>query len=376
MISNKVKYIYIACPWAPMGGGMFKIADYLVQHEDVQSRVPTLLPLDSRGGKGIAYSFLVLLFAIFKLIFGRLGGRLVGLHINVAERLSVFRKGILLLVARLLGMPVVLHLHAAQLPAFYNRLPAIGRFLIRAMFNSASVCIVLGERAKAFVTQELGVPESKVRILVNGVPVLESKGVRDVSDNRVKLLFLGNLMERKGVSDLLKAFASERLSGRKDWVARFAGGGDVEGYKKLADSLGLGERAQFLGWADQSKAATLMMDSDVLVLPSYDEGLPLVILEAFARSVAVVCTPVGEIPDFLTNGKDALFVKPGSIDEIADALGRLIEDAQLRGLLARNGKALYDEKFSFDRFVSCMYEIYGEFIPEAELNKPLLSRAE
>ena len=72
-----------------------------------------------------------------------------------------------------------------------------------------------------------------------------------------------------------------------------------------------------------------MAAADVLVLPSYDEGLPLVILEALAIAVAVVCTPVGEIPTALSNGVNAHFVKPGDVAGIAAGLHRTLQRRRL-----------------------------------------------
>ena len=78
------KYIYIACPWAPMGGGMFKIADYLVQSQYIDDRYPELRALDSRGSGLALLSFFVILKALFFIFIGRISGRLVGVHVNVA----------------------------------------------------------------------------------------------------------------------------------------------------------------------------------------------------------------------------------------------------------------------------------------------------
>ena len=99
--SNHKKYIYIACPWAPMGGGMFKIADYMVQSQYVDEKYPQLLPLDSRGGGAAFISFFVVLKALFFILKGKLTGQLVGVHVNVAERLSFFRKGLIILFSKL-----------------------------------------------------------------------------------------------------------------------------------------------------------------------------------------------------------------------------------------------------------------------------------
>lgn len=360
-------FIYIACPWTPKGGGMFKVADYLIQS---QAEPPPpgharLVPLDTRGGGSAAHSLWVLLTALGKLVAGRWNGRLAGVHVNMAERLSLFRKGAVVAGARLLGIPVILHLHAAQLHHFYRKLPAPLQALTRGIFALASHCIVLGDSARAFVADELRVPPHKISVVINGVPAPRVARRTPRAEAPQRVLFLGNLSERKGVSDLLHALATPGLGERLQ--VSFAGGGDIASYRALAERLGLaiteardrtgagdggngGGFVRFEGWADQAKAGALLAAADVLVLPSYDEGLPLVILEALANGVAVLCTPVGEIPSVLSDRVDAVFVPPGDVPAIAAALHRLLNDEVLRQRLERNGRALYEAQFSMQRF--------------------------
>jgi hypothetical protein len=103
---------------------MYKVADYLIQAQAVDTPLDAaqLRFLDTRGGAGPAYSLWVLMTALVKLLQGRASGRLAGVHVNMAERLSLLRKGAVIVVSRALGVPVVLHLHA-QLHQFYAALP-------------------------------------------------------------------------------------------------------------------------------------------------------------------------------------------------------------------------------------------------------------
>ena len=115
------RYIFMACPWTGKGGGMFRVAEYLLQAQksEMSPDAAELRALDTRGGRGAVYSLWVLAKALVKIVRGRASGQLVGLHVNMAERLSLFRKGAVIVLSRALGIPVVLHLHAAQLHHFY-----------------------------------------------------------------------------------------------------------------------------------------------------------------------------------------------------------------------------------------------------------------
>jgi glycosyltransferase involved in cell wall biosynthesis len=330
---------------------MFKVADYLIQ---AQSPVTSpgyaqLRPLDTRGGGSPVYSIWLLASALAKLLRGRLSGRLVGVHVNMAERLSLFRKGVVIVVASALGLPVILHLHAAQLHHFYKSLPRPLQAMTRWVFSLPRTCIVLGATASQFVIHELGVPPERVVTVLNGVPeptvARRSAGASGVQS----ILFLGNLSERKGVSDLLRALAQAGFAGQRV-IVHIAGGGDVEGYRRQAASLGLEQLVRFEGWVNQPQVAQLLAETDLLVLPSYDEGLPLVILEAMANGVAVVCTPVGEIPSVLTDGLTARFVVPGDIVSIAAGLQSVLSDPALRETLEANGRRMFQRQFSLRKF--------------------------
>ena len=370
-------YIYIAGPWAPMGGGMFRVADYLIQ---AQHAYPTgtavLRPLDTRGGGSWTVSLWVLAKALARIVQGRLSGNLVGVHVNVAERLSLFRKGAIVVLCRMLGIPVVLHLHAAKLPYFYQKMPRALQGLTRWIFSLPASCLVLGDQARRFVTRDLQVPASKVEIIINGVPE-PVYARRAAHENRARqVLFVGNLSERKGVSDFLSALAQPGLKNLSMQVI-LAGGGDVPFYQNATQQLGIDGFVNFKGWTDQQQVAQLMAQADVLVLPSYDEGLPLVILEALSNGVAVVCTPVGEIPSLLTDGVSACFVQAGDVPGIAEGLQKVLVDADYAAALERNGRALYEQRFSLMRFSASVALVHQRHFGKvtSPLNKTLSARS-
>ena len=353
------RYIFIASPWTAMGGGMFRVGEYLLQAQksEVPPEAAELRALETRGAAGALFSLWVLTTALLKIVRGRVSGQLVGVHVNMAERLSIVRKGAVIVLSRALGIPVVLHLHAAELHHSYPRLPGPLQAMTRWVFSLPASCVVLGTAAQRFVVDELRVPSSRVEIVFNGVPA-PTAARRMVKENAVRrLLFVGNLSERKGVTDLLKALSSP---GFEDLPLELvlAGDGDISGYQAKANALGLEKKVRFTGWVGQGEVAELMAQADVLVLPSYDEGLPLVILEALGNGVAVVCTPVGEIPSVLQHDVTACFVEPGDVNGLAAALQRLLRRPELIKTLEENGKALYEQKFSLSRFFFNIAQIH------------------
>lgn len=336
---------------------MGRVKDYILQAGNRDARHVRFVALVSRRQGHAIWSLWDGLTAILRIWWARLTGRLALVHVNVGDRGSLFRKGTILLAARLVGARVVLHLHAAELLQFYETLPAPVRFIVRLMFRVSDVCVVLGKPWQTWLIDRLGIDPGKIEILYNGVPGDFPDRKARAPGTPFRILFLGNLLERKGVHDLLHAFA--RIPAETpDWAARIAGGGDIERYAAMAAELGVTARVEFCGWVDKAGARELLINSDCLILPSYDEGLPLVILEALASGLPVVATPVGSIPEVLEEAKTILFVEPGNRDAIAAALARLIGDAALFETLSVEGRALYNRSFTLEAFTGHLFDIY------------------
>lgn len=363
--------VFLACPYGQVGGGMGSIMAYLASLGRDPSDRFDLKRLESRGGGHIALSPLFLAGAVGRIFLEAARGRLAVVHLNLAERGSVYRKAVLLAATRLVGGRVLLHLHAAQIVQFHDSMGATGRALLRWMFHSADQCVVLGEVWRHWVAETFGVKPSRISIIYNGVPATvapRSEAPRTGrADVPFRLLFVGNLLERKGVSDLLRAFAA--LPGPNVELT-MAGGGPVDTYRALAAELGVADRVRFTGWVSQDAARALMVESDALILPAYDEGLPLVILESLASRTPVICTPVGSIPEVLEDGHTALFVTPGDTASIGSAIRKLIDTPALGAALSDAGAALYERLFTMDAFARAVGNVYAALTPRDGKPRP------
>jgi glycosyltransferase involved in cell wall biosynthesis len=91
-----------------------------------------------------------------------------------------------------------------------------------------------------------------------------------------------------------------------------------------------------------------LREADILVRPSFSENLPMSVIEALAHGAAVVCIPVGALPEIIEHERTGLIVKPGDVEGLASALGRLIDDPELRRRLGENGRALHRTRLSIE----------------------------
>lgn len=350
--------IYVAAPDGEAGGGMGRVKDYILRCPRDEEGRYVLAPLITRDMRGAAYSLFLLFGAMGAIAAGALRGRVALLHVNMGDRGSVVRKGLLLLVGRLFGVKTMLHLHAVELDRLFAKAGPVGRWLIRRPFVHATTVVVLGERFRDWVVEQVGVDPRKVEILYNGV---DTGGQPDPSAasgaGPRTILFLGNMIERKGLSDLIAALA-EIPAAAPAWRAVVAGGGEAAPYRTQAEALGIGDRIAFAGWVDQAGVREHLAEATMLVLPSYDEGLPLVILEALAMAVPVICTPVGVIGEVLDDGSTALFVPVGDRAALAARMTTLLSDPELHDRLSEAGHDLFRRRFSLKAFQTALLDIY------------------
>jgi glycosyltransferase involved in cell wall biosynthesis len=354
--------VFLVSPYGQIGGGMGSIMDYLASMRHGAWDRFDLRRLESRGGGHVVFSLVFVALAVGRILLEGARGRLAVVHLNLAERGSVYRKAALLGTTKLAGGRVLLHLHAAQLVQSHATTGRFGKALLRWMFRSADQCVVLGDVWRRWVVDTFGVPPNRIGVIYNGVPATVSKPRTASRDGRFRLLFVGNLLERKGVNDLLHALASPGITAR-GVILTMAGGGPVDTYREIATRLGISDRVAFTGWVSQDDARSLMVNADALILPAYDEGLPLVILEALASRTPVICTPVGSIPEVLEDRRTALFVAPGSQAEIAAAILALADKPELGSELAEAGKLLYERLFTMEAFANSVESLYEILTP-------------
>jgi glycosyltransferase involved in cell wall biosynthesis len=280
------------------------------------------------------------------------------LHLNVAGRGSTLRKLVLAEAAARLQIPTIVHLHDYDYAQDLARRPAWLRRRISAMFRRAGQVIVLGQRDRATVERELGVPAERVTVLHNAVPDPGPPPARLHRKGPVQLVFLGHLDDRKGVPELLEALAEPAMRTR-DWRLVMAGGGEIARFAQQARTSGLAERVTFTGWLPHERVYVLCREADVFVLPSYAEGQAMSLLEAMAHGLAIVTTPVGAHLEAVEPEREALVVPPGDVAALATALARLIDNSAMRDALGTAARDKYCGNFNAVQYSKTLLKIYS-----------------
>lgn len=186
------------------------------------------------------------------------------------------------------------------------------------------------------------------------------------------VLFLGRLEARKGIYDLLDALAGVREA-VPDVRLVCAGDGDRTGVARYAERLGIGDAVRFTGWVGPSGKRALLETAAAFVLVSYDEALPMSLVEAMSAGVPAIVSPVGGIPEVVQDGVSGLFVAPGDRQGLERRLKRLLLDRPLAeriGAAARESARL---RFSPARSLARLEDIYASLgvVAPAQGGEPL-----
>jgi len=231
-----------------------------------------------------------------------------------------------------------LHIEHGTKQPYENAVVQAGVRFIDSTFGSwimkhAKVAVV-SEAARDF-SKSLGARECD--LVYNGVDTKFFNGKRK-KHSGIRIAFVGRLIQEKGVQDLLKA-----VKGLKAEVI-IVGKGP---YEKELKKLG----GKFVGEKNSAGVREVLASSDILVNPSYGEGLPTAVLEAGAMGLAVVATDVGGTSEIIKDGKNGYLVHPGNVSELRKKIQMLAKNAKLREKFGKALQKTVREKFDWGKIV-------------------------
>ena len=257
------------------------------------------------------------------------------LHINTSLNAKAFwRDLVYLAVAKLCGARVLCQVHGGLLDEF-----ARGPFaaLVRAGMRLADAVVVLSRAQQEAFRARL--PGHPVEVVPNGIdctPYTRCNRAASDAAAPLRLIYIGRLAPAKGLLETIEALRMARGRGVAARLVLVGSGPEEPRLRQYVRAAGLARDVAFVGPAYGEHKAQLLAQADVLVLASYSEGLPYALLEAMAAGCVPIATPVGAIPDVVSQGEHGLLVAPRDAEAVADAIAKLAGD---RAGLARMSTA-------------------------------------
>jgi glycosyltransferase involved in cell wall biosynthesis len=275
----------------------------------------------------------------------------------------------LAMVASLAGKPVVLHLHGGGYVDFFRRSGRLEVWLIRRFFSAASRVVVLGHQWRDFAESDLRVPATLLDVVPNGTPdVRDQVAAKDLlmpSASR-DVVFVGAVQQTKGIEELLAAWTvlCDDPDVGDDWRLVVAGTCADPRMRLALDSTAelVGRRLHVPGQLTSVERDRLLAGAALFVLPSWQEGMPLSLLEAMSAGRPVLVTPVGAIPEVITDGCEGRIVPVREPDLLAKVMKELLLQGDDRDELGLAGRRRWESRHSATVMYSALEDVWRRAI--------------
>lgn len=348
--------VIMCCSTLDTKGGMVSVVKNYLDYTKWDNFTIKYIPTHYDTENKVLLSVYFLLRYIQVVVTSYLGGYKIA-HLHTAERGSFWRKSLLLKTLRLLGLKVVMHHHGAEFEKFYVDSTNEQQDRINKTLTLADVNVVLSDLLVSMITDKA--PLANVKVLYNSVFTPETNLYNKSARN---VLFLGRLGKRKGTFDLIEAISRLDKEIPNDIKFYLCGDmGETETWKLIREKK-VEHRIAHVGWIDGQKKREFLANSMINCLPSYNEGLPMTILETMAMGIPNISTRIASIPEVLNDGENGYMITPGDIDALTEKLKQLILDEELRIKFSNNSYNLIQDQFSIDHNISQLKQIYYNLV--------------
>ncbi|MFB6318216.1 glycosyltransferase family 4 protein [Saccharicrinis sp. FJH54] len=304
--------------------------------------------------RSIIRKILVLILGILKFLFYLTTIELIHVHLTLVN--SAKRKSIFINIAKRFNKKIIIHFH----PPGHNpeHLKNGLREYYSHLFLKADRIIVLSNYWKTWLADELNI-NNKVEVVYNPCSKLHYT-ITEKQKEKI-ILFAGSLIQRKGYMDLINAFSTISTQ-HPDWRIVFAGNGEIDKAQELAKERKIINKIECTGWIKGPDLQQLFINASIFCLPSYGEGFPMAILDAWSYGLPVISTKVGGLCDVLNDGVNALTFNPGDIKTLADQLNKMISDKELRKSIAEESVRLAENDFNLVNINKKIGSIYDHLL--------------
>ncbi len=335
-------------------GGMWTVAETFIDSIEFNNKVNLYYVATSTGGS-VTKRVLKMLQGYAKIFWILLTRRIDIIHIHMAEKGSVYRKGVVVKLGKIFGKKVIVQMHAGPILNWYESLSYKRQKRVSQILSSSDRMLVLGKFWKYQI--KTLIPEEKIRVLYNGA-LCASYNQYNVDGDI--LLYLGLLKKTKGTYDLVDAVKLIDKEIPQQIKIYLCGIDEKEDMPQYIEERNLQDRFVLLGWIDHNQKLELFKRTAICVLPSYFEALSMTVIEAMCYGIPVVTTDISTMRELV--GADVLLTQPGDIRALADHIKNLLLNRQMRINYSKHLYARATEQFSIEENIKNTLQIYNELV--------------
>lgn len=314
-ISSKI--LTIGPDYHPPQGGVSAVIEIYSRNFEVFNFI------SSYRNKLKIFVFIKCLFKLFiRLTFNH---RIEVIHIHAASYGSFYRKFIISIIGKFIfRRKIIYHIHGGGFKDFYEKGRVI-KWLIKKLFSKVDVVVCLSQSWYEFYYSNFKI--KRIIILPNIIDFPEPKSINKKRE-LINLLFLGLICREKGIYDLLNVVSRKKEKYIGKIKLLIGGNGETKSLNEFIKKNQLEGLVEFLGWVEKRKKIEVFNNSDIFILPSYKEGLPLSILEAMSYGMPIISSKVGGIPEIVINNRNGILIEPGNLELIENSLDFFIENRE------------------------------------------------
>jgi len=264
------------------------------------------------------------------------------IHLTTSGQLALFRDIVILLTLKSMSIPCVFHIHFGRVPQM-AKIDTFEWKMLSIATRLAHTVIALDEMTVSVINQLL--PKVNVIKIPNGID-LDALPCHISPYKQRTLVYLGWVIPTKGIEELCQAW---KLLNLTEWRCLIVGPGSIEYKEKLRNHYSL-NNLEFIAEQSHDEAMKILASSDVLVLPSYTEGFPNVIIEAMALGKTIIASGVGAIPEMLSD-ECGVVVPPHDIDALVLAIREVCMSEILRKKTGKRSQKKAKEEYSMYRII-------------------------
>ncbi|MBX9969226.1 glycosyltransferase family 4 protein [Priestia aryabhattai] len=282
------------------------------------------------------------------------------IHIHSSFGPSFYRKIPFIYMASWAKRPVINHCHGADFNNFYLNASDKKKRLVEKIYNKCSIIIALSEEWKARLSK---IVSSEKVVVIENYSIIQENSLAERLTRKCnkQILFLGEIGHRKGGYDIPEVV--EKLAKSLPDVKFIIGGsGDIQQITKLLKSKKVEGNVVFPGWVRSEEKDRLLRESDIFFLPSYNEGMPMSILDAMGYGLPIVSTNVGGIPKIVMNDCNGYLCNPGDNEGFAEAIRYILTDKSKRKRMGKASMKIVIDSYSLEAHISKLEAVYEKYL--------------